>query len=37
LLVGITGIPVKSITAPERRLTKKQLDIILELASELGV
>lgn len=36
-LIDTTGIPVISITAPERKLTKKQLEEILGLADELGV
>lgn len=37
MLVTSTNIPVVSISAPERRLTKKQFDQVLVLASDLGV
>lgn len=36
-LVQLTEVPVISITAPERKFTKKQFNDILSLASELGV
>lgn len=36
-LVQLTSLPVVSITAPERRLTKRQCDTILDLADNLGV
>lgn len=36
-LVQLTSLPIVSITAPERRLTKKQCDTILALADNLGV
>lgn len=36
-LIQSTDIPVVSITAPERKLTRKQFEIILHLASDLGV
>jgi len=36
-LVQEVGIPVVSITAPERKLTKKQFEEIISLASSLGV
>ncbi len=36
-LIQLTDIPVISITAPERRLTKKQCDQILSLADDLWV
>jgi sugar phosphate isomerase/epimerase len=36
-LIASTDLPVMSITAPARRLNKKQCDQILALASELGV
>jgi hypothetical protein len=34
-LITLVDIPVISISAPERRLTKKQFDQILTLASDL--
>lgn len=36
-LITSTDLPVVSITAPERRLNKKQCDQILSLADDLGV
>lgn len=36
-LIQATDIPVMSITAPERKLNKKQCDQLLTLADELGV
>jgi sugar phosphate isomerase/epimerase len=36
-LITLVDIPVISISAPERRLTKKQFDQVLILASDLGV
>lgn len=36
-LVSLTGMSVLSISAPERRLTKKQFDQVLILASDLSV
>ncbi len=36
-LIQESGIPVISITAPERKLSKKQCDQILALADDLGV
>jgi sugar phosphate isomerase/epimerase len=35
-LVRDTGVPIVSVTAPERKLTKKQFDQILSLANGLG-
>lgn len=37
MLVQSTAIPVVSLTAPERKFTKKQFDEVLSLASELWV
>jgi sugar phosphate isomerase/epimerase len=36
-LVTTIGIPVVSLSAPERKLTKKQFDQVLTLANDLGV
>jgi len=36
-LIEMTGMPIRSITAPEKRLTKVQLEQILKLASSLDV
>ncbi len=36
-LVSITGMPILSVTAPEKKLTKTQLEQVLKLASDLGV
>ena len=36
-LASSIGIPVVSLSAPERRLTKKQFDQVLSLADDLGV
>ncbi len=36
-LIQSTGISVFSLTAPERKLTKKHFDQILALASDLGI
>jgi sugar phosphate isomerase/epimerase len=36
-LIQMTGVPIISITAPERKFTRKQFEIILHLASDLGV
>lgn len=36
-LVTSTGLPIVAISAPERKLTKKQFDDILSLAHDLGV
>lgn len=37
MLVQTTGLPVKSLTAPERKLTKKQFEEILTLANDLSI
>ncbi|MDD2693899.1 MAG: TIM barrel protein [Candidatus Gracilibacteria bacterium] len=36
-LVEISGVKVESISAPERRVTKKQVDEVLAIAGKLGV
>ncbi len=36
-LVQLSGISVESISAPERRVTKRQVDEVISIASELGV
>lgn len=33
----MTNLPIASITAPQRRLTKKQCDTIMQIANDLGV
>lgn len=36
-LMTETGVQIRSITAPERRMTQKKVDQILRLAADLGV
>lgn len=36
-LVQLSGVAVESITAPERKVTRKQVDEVMKIASELGV
>jgi sugar phosphate isomerase/epimerase len=36
-LVQLSGVSIESITAPERRVTRKHVDDVMSIASELGV